>query len=98
MGYGKIDIHDFYCLHCGNKVYSCVRPQAKRRERLHRKKLYCPWCKVTLNCVECRDDQDVFEFKTAFENGEYKEECKLSIMECDSYGKNIRGLGSPLRA
>ncbi len=51
--YRKIDVNDFYCMGCGRKVYSCVRPQAHRREALHRKKLYCPWCKITANCVEC---------------------------------------------
>lgn len=82
MGYGKIDIHDFYCMKCGCKVFSCVRPQAHRREKFHRKKLYCPTCRITLNCIEIKNDIEAFEFKEAFELGEFKEEVKLSIEEC----------------
>lgn len=85
MGYGKIDIHDFYCMGCGQKVYSCVRPQAHRRERFHRKKLYCPWCKITANCVECASDIDAFEFKQEYEAGAFKEEYENSLKECDNY-------------
>lgn len=82
MGYGKIDIHDFYCIQCGNKAGSCVRPQAHRREKFHRKKLYCPWCEVTLNTIECKNDIEVYEFKEDFELGLFKEEVLISIKEC----------------
>lgn len=86
MSYGKIDIHDFYCLQCGEKVYSCVRPQAHRREQFHRKKLYCPHCKVVINTVEIKNDFEAYEFKQSFEQGEFKEEAKLSIEEgADNY-------------
>lgn len=82
MAYGKVDIHDFYCMKCGSKAFSCVRPQAHRREKFHRKKLYCPTCRITLNCIEIKNDIEAFEFKEAFELGEFKEEAKLSIEEC----------------
>lgn len=85
-GYGKIDIHDFYCISCGCKAGSCVRPQSKRRERFHRKKLYCPWCQTTVNCVECRNDEEVYEFKQAFEEGLFEAEAQRSIMECEQNG------------
>lgn len=85
MSYGKIDIHDFYCLNCGNKAMSCVRPQAHRREKFHRKKLYCPNCQLTLNCVETKSDEEVYEFKESFEAGEFKLEAEKSIEECVSY-------------
>ena len=82
--YRRIDIHDFYCMGCGRKVFECVRPRARKREKFHRKKLYCPWCKVTANCIECRNDEDVFEFKTSYENGEFQEEYELSLKECEA--------------
>ena len=82
-GYGKIDIHDFYCINCGRKALSCVRPQAHRREKFHRKKLYCPWCQVTLNCVECANDTEAFDFKEQFEKGAFQEEAEISLAECD---------------
>ena len=30
---------------------------------MHRKALYCPWCKARINHVECYDQTDVDEFK-----------------------------------
>lgn len=85
MSYGKIDIHDFYCLNCGNKALSCVRPQAHRREKFHRKKLYCPSCQLTLNCVEVKSDIEAYEFREMFEAGEFGLEAEQSIERCVSY-------------
>ena len=82
MSYGKIDIHDFYCLNCGNKAGSCIRPQSHRRERFHRKKLYCPHCRTTLNCIEVKNDTEAFEFREMFEAGEFKQEAIVSLKEC----------------
>ena len=73
---------DFYCIHCGQKGIPCLRPQARRRERFHRKKLYCPHCGHTINHIECRTDEDVYDFKEAFDNGEFQEEARISIKEC----------------
>lgn len=55
------------------------RKNGRQKEHLHRKKIFCPYCKVTVNHIECKDDEDVAEFKLAFENGEYKEEAMESI-------------------
>ena len=74
MGYGKIDIHDFYCINCGEKVYSCVRPQAHRREKFHRKKLYCPHCHKEVQTIEIANDFEAYEFKMAFEQGIFVQE------------------------
>lgn len=82
MGYGKIDIHDFYCLKCGERALSCVRPQAHRREKFHRKKLYCPHCRVMINTIEVKNDEEAYEFKEAYAKGEFVEEAKLSLEEC----------------
>lgn len=85
MSYGKIDIHDFYCLNCGNKSLPCVRPQAHKRERFHRKKLYCPNCGLTVNHIEVKNDEEAYEFKEAFANGEFKKEAEISVEECVNY-------------
>jgi ribosomal protein S27AE len=82
MGYGKIDIHDFYCLKCGERALSCVRPQAHRREKFHRKKLYCPTCGITVNHIEIKSDEEAYNFKQAFKNGEFQEELIISLKEC----------------
>ena len=73
---------DFYCINCGQKGIPCLRPQARRRERFRRKKLYCPHCGYTINHIECRTDEDVYDFKEAFDNGEFQEEARISIKEC----------------
>ena len=85
MGYGKIDIHDFYCIQCGERALSCVRPQSHRRERFHRKKLYCPHCKVMINTIEIKNDVEAYEFKEMYEAGDFKEEAYLSKEVCMSY-------------
>lgn len=83
MGYGKTDIHEFYCLNCGNRGLDCVRPQAHRRERFHRKKLYCPTCRLIVNHVECKNPYEVENFKILFKDNYFAEEARLSIEECN---------------
>ena len=61
---------------------SCGRPQGHRREQFHRKKLYCPHCQTTLNCVEVKNDTEAFEFREMFEAGEFEQEAILSLEEC----------------
>lgn len=85
MSYGKVDIHDFYCLNCGHKSLPCLRPQAHRREKFHRKKLYCPHCGLTVNHIEVKSDAEAFEFREAFENGDFEREAEISVEECVNY-------------
>lgn len=65
---------DFYCVNCGKRTMTIPRPKSLIRPAFHRKKLYCPWCKETYNCVECRNDAEAYEFRLDFEDGLYKEE------------------------
>ena len=74
--------HSFYCINCGRRAMSLQRPVSKLREAHHRKKLYCPYCGNVVNCVECRNDGEVYEFKENFELGLYKEEAISSIEKC----------------
>ena len=67
--------HDFYCLNCGKKNISVMRPRGFLRERGHRKAMYCPHCKLDVNHLECRNDEDAFNFK----KGKYIQEAKESI-------------------
>lgn len=59
----------FYCPSCGRLGYELPRPRGRQREKFHKKNLYCPHCKKTLNMIECKDDEEVFEFKEAFREG-----------------------------
>ena len=79
MSYRKMERHSFYCMNCGNKAYELMRPVSHQYGKHHRKALYCPWCKVTVNTIECRNDSEVYDFKEAFNAGEYKEELKESL-------------------
>lgn len=78
----KYEEHKFYCLMCGREGIPVQRKRGYQHGRFHRKKLYCPWCKETLNFIECKNDTDVYEFKTNFEKGIYLEEAKASLENC----------------
>ena len=71
--------HNFYCIRCGKKGSPIARPDSHNYGKHHRKKLWCPWCGMEVNHVECRNDSEVYEFKRAFEAGEYKEEAQESL-------------------
>ena len=72
--------HYLYCMHCGKMILNIFRKKgAPSNQGFHRKVMYCPHCKVTCNAVECRNQQEVFQFKNNFENGLYKQEAIESI-------------------
>ena len=71
--------HDFYCINCGSKGINLFRSKGQRRSSFHRKKLYCPTCKETVNHIECRFPWEVEEFKTNFINGVYENEKEESL-------------------
>ena len=73
------EIHDFYCINCGNKGIPLTRQGNKKKGEGHRKNMYCYHCKHTVNHIECRNDTEVYEFKQAFEAGEYEKEVEESI-------------------
>lgn len=79
MRKGQRSEHSFYCLNCGKAGIPLARRDSFKRERMHRKKLYCPWCKMTVNHIECRSEEDIYNFKQDFENGVYKAELQESL-------------------
>lgn len=72
-------LHDFYCIKCGNKGISIMRKQGHQREKFHRKKLYCPFCKNTINHIECKTMEDIEIFKQNFKEGLYINEAQESL-------------------
>mgnify|MGYP004637869535 CR=1 FL=1 len=72
--------HDFYCINCGNKSYTLPRKTSKLKEQFHRKVLFCPCCKKDINHVECRNEEEVKEFKEAYDNGEYIAEAEAPVV------------------
>ena len=75
--------HTFWCIRCGNRGVDLQRKVNHRHGKHHRKKLWCPWCKMEVNHVECRNDWEVEEFKEKFAAGEYKQELKESLNYID---------------
>ena len=75
----RVKLHDFYCLKCGNKGIGVFRNVGFQRERFHRKRLYCPFCKEEVNHIECKTYEEVQIFKDAFERGEFEDEAEESI-------------------
>lgn len=71
--------HDFYCLNCGEKTYTLPRRIAKQYQGFHRKKLYCPHCKVEVAHVEVRNPIEAQTFLQQYAEGAFKEEARESI-------------------
>ena len=75
----KYTEHSFYCMRCGQKGVPIARRDSHNHSKHHRKKLWCPWCGMEVNHIECRTTQEVEEFKEKFNAGEYKEEVLESL-------------------
>lgn len=73
------ETHDFYCINCGKKGIPISRQQGHRREAFHRKSMYCPYCKHTVNHIECRTYEEKQQFMVDFLAGKFKEEAALSL-------------------
>ena len=76
----RYEAHKFYCLACGSEGLPLQRKQGQKREKFHRKKLYCPHCKNTVNHIECKTMEEVEEFKIEFSKGVYENEAKESLV------------------
>ena len=78
--------HSFYCIKCGNKGIPIQRKDGFQHSKMHRKKLYCPFCKEEVNHVECKNMEDVEEFRLNFEKGVYKNEAEESVAHVRTLG------------
>lgn len=71
--------HTFWCIQCGNRGLDIQRKVNHRHGKHHRKKLWCPWCKMEINHIECRNDEEIKEFRENWLAGAYQEELKESL-------------------
>lgn len=62
-------INKFMCPLCGKETVPIIRKTSRQRQKGHRKWLYCPWCKKTVNTYECRNHQELQEFKHQYDSG-----------------------------
>lgn len=76
--------HRFFCIKCGKEGIPLARKQGHKHERFHRKKLYCPYCKMEINHVECQTDEDVYNFRADFEEGVFIDEIEESLAHVGS--------------
>lgn len=70
---------DFYCLNCGKRGIPLMRKKSHLRSGGHRKKLYCPYCKMEVNHIEIRNFNEKEQFIKDFNEGKFIEEAKESI-------------------
>ena len=71
----KTDLYsEFWCIRCGKKGIPVRRKRSGIREKGHRKKLYCIYCRQQVNHVETRNEEEARQFREDFGNGKYKEE------------------------
>lgn len=75
----NIVFNDFYCIRCGEKAMSLPRKRSHQHKSMHFKKLYCPHCKTVINCVECKTEEEVFNFKINYADGKYQGVLKESM-------------------
>ena len=80
----KMIWHDFYCLLCGKKSLTLPRKDSKKKEKFHRKKLYCLNCQCEVNHIELKNEAEIFEFKQDFEDGIFVEEALESKEVCEN--------------
>ena len=74
------DNHKFFCLACGAEGIPLARKRGQQRGKFHRKKLYCPTCKNTVNHIECKTMEEIEVFKAEFKEGVYKNEAQESLV------------------
>ena len=89
------ECHDFYCINCGHKGIPITRQSGHKRGTGHRKLLYCPFCKHTVNHIEVSNEFEAKEFMEAFLNGAFAEEAALELQyetEHPKYQNVLRGL------
>lgn len=74
--------HDFYCIKCGKKGIPLSRKVGFQHSKFHRKKLYCIYCGMEVNHIECKTYEDVENFLQDFKEGKFKDEAEKSVFAC----------------
>lgn len=70
---------NFYCINCGSKGIPIARMGNNRKDKGHRKNMYCPTCRHTVNHIECRNEFEEQQFIEDFNNGVYKDEALAEL-------------------
>lgn len=86
MSYRRYEEHNFYCLQCGRRGIPLQRDKGHRHEKMHRKKLYCIYCKTEVNHIECNTLDEIETFQKNYKKGVYEDEAIASV----SYVRDTR--------
>ena len=68
-----------YCLNCGEKGLPIWRDRSKLHTNEHRKVMYCPRCRETVNHIELQTPEQVDRFRADLAAGKYRDEAAASI-------------------
>lgn len=79
---GRTETHEFFCLNCAGML-PIARKVSNQKEPFHRKKMFCPYCKLTINMIECKNDYERAKFFEKFNNGDFQEEALESLGVCN---------------
>lgn len=83
MAKGNFETHDFYCMNCGRKALPLMRNRGHRHASLHKKALYCPYCRVVVNHIEIATEDQKNWFLEGFANGNFQREALESMQYCN---------------
>ena len=75
----RYEEHKFFCVLCGKEGIPVRRKEGFQHKSFHLKKLYCPWCKMEVNHVECKNPAQVNKFLEDFKKGVYNDERKHAL-------------------
>ncbi len=90
----KYEEHKFFCLLCGKEGIPLRRKVGFQHGSMHRKKLYCPYCKVEVNHIEIKNLAEKEKFLEDFKKGVYKDEAEESRDACRHSGVGQKHLGA----
>lgn len=68
-----------FCLNCGAEGIPIWRDRSKMHGKGHRKVMYCPSCRQTVNHIELIAREQVEQFRKDFAAGKYRAEAEESI-------------------
>ena len=77
---------ELWCINCGNRGIPVIRARSMRKEKGHRKALYCTTCRMVINHIETRSVEEAEKFREDFVAGRYTEEAEESIQYAKEHG------------
>lgn len=80
-------ISSLYCIRCGKKGIPIWRDKSIIRAKGHRKALYCVNCRMTINHIEVRTEEEKERFLRDFAAGRFREEAEQSARYAKEHNK-----------